>query len=88
MYILCGVDPKCLYVCENSWKREKRRDAAMRAEQYGLTYQAFDVEAEVATLEVGVRSVPVKHDLSDTLVYQLVVLRPGRDRGECTGRGD
>lgn len=41
-----------------------------------LTYQAFNVETEVTALEVGVGSIPVKHDLSNRLVYQLVVLRP------------
>lgn len=47
-----------------------------------LTYQAFNIEAEVSALKVGVRSIPVKHNLSDTLIYQLVVLRPagGRER--------
>lgn len=47
---------------------------------FQLTYQAFNVEAEVAALEVRVRSIPVKHDLSNTLVYQLVVLRPAGGR--------
>lgn len=41
-----------------------------------LTYQAFDVEADATALEVRVRSISVKHNLSNTLVYQLVVLGP------------
>lgn len=45
-----------------------------------LTYQALNVETEVTALEVRIRSIPVKHDLSNTLVYQLVVLRPAGKR--------
>lgn len=47
---------------------------------YQLTYQAFDVEGEVSALKVGVRSIPVQHNLSGTLIYQLVVLRPAEER--------
>lgn len=48
----------------------------MRVLVYQLTYQAFNVEVEVTALEVRVCSISVKHDLSNTLIHQLVVLRP------------
>lgn len=48
-----------------------------------LTYQALNVKAEISAPKVGVCSIPVKHDLSNTLIYQLVVLRPaGRRDGQ------
>lgn len=50
---------------------------------YQLTYQSFNVEVEVTALKVRVGSISVKNNLSDTLIYQLVVLRPaggGSDR--------
>lgn len=53
-----------------------------------LTYQAFNIEAKVTALEVRVCSIPVEHDLSDTLVYQLVVLRPAGRREETDLQSD
>lgn len=41
-----------------------------------LTYQALNVKAEVFAPKVRVCSIPVKHNLGHTLIYQLVVLRP------------
>lgn len=49
---------------------------------YLLTYQALNVEGEVSALKVGVRSIPMQHNLSGALIYQLVVLRPAGER-EC-----
>lgn len=57
-------------------KRDKREDLSLCVLLSQLTYQAFNVEVEVTALEVRVCPIPVKHDLSNTLIYQLVVLRP------------
>lgn len=58
----------------------------MGAMVYKLTYQAFDVEAEVTALEVRVCPIPMKYNLSDALIYQLVVLRPAVRRDRCIYR--
>lgn len=49
-----------------------------------LTYQALNVEADVSAPKVWVCSIPVKHNLSNTLIYQLVVLRPAVKRERRT----
>lgn len=49
-----------------------------------LTDQGFNVEAEISTFKIRVCSIPVKHNLSNALIYQLVVLRPIGEAGSGT----
>lgn len=53
---------------------------------YQLTNQGFDVEAKISTLKIRICSIPVKHNLSDALIYQLVVLGPTGEGGSGTFR--
>lgn len=49
-----------------------------------LTDQGFNVETEISTLKIRVCSIPVKHNLSNALIYQLVVLGPAGEAGSGT----
>lgn len=66
------------------WRPSKRKDLLALVCVCGLvkqlTYQGFNIEAKVTALEVRVCSIPVKHNLGDAFVYQLVVMRPAGRR--------